>query len=209
MPLLRFNHYLLGKILASHFHANYFSSVALSLFSATNSVFSASYSTANLRDQTESKCSNFRNINDDLGKVGPGFQESLCFSASVSDGAEEEEGEEGEGSSDDDESLEFITSFHGKNDKQTQSIARVEIGDSEFRHPVVREVCRLITLSSAWNPNFEGRLRHLLRSLKPSLVCAVLRSQADERVALNFFYCIIILLSFVSFSYHVSFHVHA
>ena len=160
MPLLRFNHYLLPKLLASHFHANNnFSSIALSLHYATSSVFSASYSTTNLRHQTEGKYSNFGNFNDDLGKVGPGFQESLSFAASVSDGAEEEEG-----SSDDDESLEFINSFHGSNDKQTQNIASIEIDDSEFRHPVVREVCRLITLSSAWNPNFEGRLRQVMQN---------------------------------------------
>ncbi|KAK7816628.1 pentatricopeptide repeat-containing protein [Quercus suber] len=46
----------------------------------------------------------------------------------------------------------------------------------------------LIELRLAWNPKLEGELRHLLRSLKPRQVCAVLRSQADERVALKLFY---------------------
>ncbi|XP_073226428.1 uncharacterized protein [Cicer arietinum] len=55
-------------------------------------------------------------------------------------------------------------------------------------NPLVREVCRLITLRSTWNPKFEGHLRHILRSLRPPLVCAVLRSQVDERIALSFFY---------------------
>ena len=61
--------------------------------------------------------------------------------------------------------------------------------EDELRHPLVREICRLIELRSAWNPKLEGELRHLLRSLKPRQVCAVLRSQADERVALKLFYC--------------------
>lgn len=60
--------------------------------------------------------------------------------------------------------------------------------EDEIRHPLVREICRLIELRLAWNPKLEGELRHLLRSLKPRQVCAVLRSQADEQVALKLFY---------------------
>jgi pentatricopeptide repeat protein len=179
----------LGKTVASHFCANNWSCIiALNLCSV-----SGSYSTTNFEAQSKVKF-NTENFNEGFGKVGNGFSGELGFAASVNDNAEEEdemesEGEEKEGS-DIDESLEFISSFHGNDNKnkQRENIARFEIDESEFRHPLVREVCRLITLRSTWNPKFEGNLRHLLRSLKPRLVCAVLRSQVDERIALNYFY---------------------
>ncbi|OIW14038.1 hypothetical protein TanjilG_11383 [Lupinus angustifolius] len=153
----------------------------------------SSYSTTDFRVQHEGNC-NIRNVNDKsdgFRKVGSGFQGELSFGASVNynvedEGDDDDEVGEEEGSSDD-ESLELIGSFRG-NHKQRENIARVEIDENEFRHPLVKEVCRLITLRSAWNPKLEGQLRHLLRSLKPPHVCAILRSQVDERVALNFFY---------------------
>jgi hypothetical protein len=49
----------------------------------------------------------------------------------------------------------------------------IEADEDEKRHPLVREICRLIELSSSWNPKLEGELRHLLRSLKSRQVCAV------------------------------------
>ncbi|KAM7252786.1 hypothetical protein ACFE04_030941 [Oxalis oulophora] len=69
-----------------------------------------------------------------------------------------------------------------------REIKKVEIEEDEFRHPLVREVSRLIQQQSTWSPTLEGELRNLLRSLKPRHVCAVLCSQSDERVALKFFY---------------------
>ncbi|KAK0578328.1 hypothetical protein LWI29_008690 [Acer saccharum] len=99
-----------------------------------------------------------------------------------SDEVEEEE-EDGSGS---DDSFMVLDSFD-KNCVNREEVRRVEVEEDEFRHPIVREVCRLINLRSAWNPKLEGELRHLLRSIKPRQICAVLRSQADERVALNFF----------------------
>ncbi|XP_073065780.1 uncharacterized protein [Primulina eburnea] len=65
---------------------------------------------------------------------------------------------------------------------------KIEAGFDESRHPLVREVSRLIDLRIAWTPKHEAELKHFLRSLKPSQVCAVVRAQSDERVALNFFY---------------------
>ncbi|KAJ3674534.1 hypothetical protein LUZ60_005150 [Juncus effusus] len=55
-------------------------------------------------------------------------------------------------------------------------------------HPLVRETCRLISLSHEWNPKLESQLRHLLRTLKPPQIRSVLRSQKDERASINFFY---------------------
>ena len=69
-----------------------------------------------------------------------------------------------------------------------ENVGRIEEDEAELRHPLVREVCRLVDLRSGWNPKLEGQLRHLLRSLNPRQVCAVLRSFEDERVALKFFY---------------------
>ncbi|KAL0305465.1 UNVERIFIED_CONTAM: hypothetical protein Sradi_5963800 [Sesamum radiatum] len=65
---------------------------------------------------------------------------------------------------------------------------RIEVDEDELRHPLVREICRLIDLRAAWTPKLESELKRLLCSLKPSQVCAVLRAQSDERVALQFFY---------------------
>ncbi|KAK0579094.1 hypothetical protein LWI29_020909 [Acer saccharum] len=101
----------------------------------------------------------------------------------VEEEEEEEEEEDGSGS---DDSFMVLDSFD-KNCVNREEVRRVEVEEDEFRHPIVREVCRLINLRSAWNPKLEGELRHLLRSIKPRQICAVLRSQADERVALNFF----------------------
>ncbi|KAJ4703087.1 Pentatricopeptide repeat-containing protein [Melia azedarach] len=99
----------------------------------------------------------------------------------------DEEVEEQEEASDSDDNFVVLDSFD-KNNVNREEIKRVEVEEDEFRHPLVREICRLIELRSAWNPKLEGELRHLLRSLKPKQVCAVLHSQSDERVALNFFY---------------------
>nr|POE86075.1 pentatricopeptide repeat-containing protein, mitochondrial [Quercus suber] len=82
----------------------------------------------------------------------------------------------------------MVLSSVNRNGEQREGIGRVELDEDEIRHPLVREICRLIELRLAWNPKLEGELRHLLRSLKPRQVCAVLRSQADERVALKLFY---------------------
>ncbi|KAI9198659.1 hypothetical protein LWI28_019906 [Acer negundo] len=106
------------------------------------------------------------------------------FDKVVESDEEVEEEEDGSGS---DDSFIVLDSFD-KNCVNREEVRRVEVEEDEFRHPIVREVCRLINLRSAWNPKFEGELRHLLRSIKPRQICAVLRSQADERVALNFFY---------------------
>ncbi|RZC51682.1 hypothetical protein C5167_020108 [Papaver somniferum] len=92
--------------------------------------------------------------------------------------------------SDDEEDFGVLNSFRANCNHQSSEAEKVtEVGDDEFRnHPLVREVCRLIQHRQAWNPDLEGNLRHLLRSLKPRQVCSVLRNQVDERVALNFFY---------------------
>ncbi|KAJ0047013.1 hypothetical protein Pint_05364 [Pistacia integerrima] len=99
----------------------------------------------------------------------------------------DEELEDGEHDSDCDDNFTVLDSFD-KNCLNKDDIRRVEVEEDELRHPLVREVCRLIELRSAWSPKHEEELRHLLRSLKSWQVCAVLRSQADERVALKFFY---------------------
>ena len=82
----------------------------------------------------------------------------------------------------------MVLSSVNRNGEQRECIGRVELDEDEIRYPLVREICRLIELRLAWNPKLQGELRHLLRSLKPRQVCAVLRSQADERVALKLFY---------------------
>ena len=102
------------------------------------------------------------------------------------DDDDKEVGEDGDGDDDDDDFM-VLNSFN-RNGEQREDIGRVELDEDEIRHPLVREICRLIELSLVWNPKLEGELRHLLRSLKPRQVCAVLRSQADERVALKLFY---------------------
>lgn len=82
----------------------------------------------------------------------------------------------------------MVLNSYDRNHKQREDMWRTDLGEDEFRHPLVKEICRLIEGRSVWNPKREGELKHLLRSLKPSQVCAVLHSQADERVALKFFY---------------------
>ncbi|KAL6991534.1 hypothetical protein U1Q18_009645 [Sarracenia purpurea var. burkii] len=72
--------------------------------------------------------------------------------------------------------------------KEICDFRSVDGDEDEVRHPLVKEICRLIDLRSAWTPKLESELRHLLRILKPQQICAVLRSQNDERVALKFFY---------------------
>lgn len=80
------------------------------------------------------------------------------------------------------------SNLSNKNHGQGNDFKRVEIGEDVFRYPLVRDTCKLIKLSSSWNRKFEGELRYLVRSLNPLQVCAVLRSQEDERIALRFFY---------------------
>ncbi|KAL3616865.1 hypothetical protein CASFOL_039259 [Castilleja foliolosa] len=60
--------------------------------------------------------------------------------------------------------------------------------EDESKHPLVNEICRLVNLRSKWTPNHELELKRILRSLKPSQICAALRALPDERVALKFFY---------------------
>lgn len=82
-----------------------------------------------------------------------------------------------------------VLDLYNKNCQQSGEYdRRYEIDESELRHPLVREICRLVGLRLTWNPDLEGQMKNLLRSLKPRQVCAVLHSQDDERVALEFFY---------------------
>ncbi|KAL2524423.1 Tetratricopeptide repeat (TPR)-like superfamily protein [Abeliophyllum distichum] len=83
--------------------------------------------------------------------------------------------------------LRVFDSFN-RNRNQREVSGSIEGDEDELRHPLVKEVCRLIDFRAAWTPKLEGELRHFLRSLKPRQVCAVLRAQSDERVALKFFY---------------------
>ncbi|KAF7120110.1 hypothetical protein RHSIM_Rhsim13G0117400 [Rhododendron simsii] len=53
------------------------------------------------------------------------------------------------------------------NKPQRQTFRIVGGDEDESRHPLVKEVCRLISLRSSWNSKLENELRHLLRSLKP------------------------------------------
>ncbi|KAJ8419995.1 hypothetical protein Cgig2_008506 [Carnegiea gigantea] len=87
----------------------------------------------------------------------------------------------------DDEGFGVLDSYDS-NFQQNEYANRYEKNDDELRHPLVRETCRLIAMRSKWNLDLEGQLRNLLRSLKPIQVCAVLHSQVDERLALEFFY---------------------
>ncbi|KDP20455.1 hypothetical protein JCGZ_05300 [Jatropha curcas] len=103
------------------------------------------------------------------------------------DEIEEEDEEKGGEVSDNDNDF-LVLDTVNRSHYQKEDVWRIEIGEEEFRHPLVREICRLIELRQAWNPKLEGEMRRLLRNLKPRQVCAVLLSQADERVALNFFY---------------------
>ncbi|KAJ6728380.1 MITOCHONDRIAL GROUP I INTRON SPLICING FACTOR CCM1 [Salix koriyanagi] len=93
---------------------------------------------------------------------------------------EVEESDEGRGQG----NSSFTDRNHGT--KMEEDRRRIEIHEDEFRHPLVREICRLIECRSAWNHKHEGKMRHLLKGLKPRLVCAVLLSQSDERDCFGF-----------------------
>ncbi|KAK8524661.1 hypothetical protein V6N13_015673 [Hibiscus sabdariffa] len=104
-------------------------------------------------------------------------------------GFDEFEEEEGENCCDDKDDDDFVAlNSYNVQSVRTDDVWKIELEEDEFRHPLVREICRLIQLRSSWNPKLESDMRHLLRSLKPRQVCAVLLSQDDERVALQFFY---------------------
>ncbi|KAH0911206.1 hypothetical protein HID58_034527 [Brassica napus] len=103
-------------------------------------------------------------------------------------GEEDDEDDEESVDERDDDDFAVLESF-GKIPRSREDVnSRFDVEEDESRHPLVRETNRLINLRSSWNPKHEGEMRNLLRSLKPSQVCAVLRSQDDERVALKFFY---------------------
>ncbi|RRT39908.1 hypothetical protein B296_00055133 [Ensete ventricosum] len=74
-----------------------------------------------------------------------------------------------------------------REDKENKNEPLEEARD-ESGHPMVRETCKLIELRHMWNQKLEGELRSLLRRLNSHQVSAVLRSQSDERIAVNFFY---------------------
>ncbi|EYU33400.1 hypothetical protein MIMGU_mgv1a023529mg [Erythranthe guttata] len=100
---------------------------------------------------------------------------------------ESEEGEEENSDEDNDDEFRVLNSFD-RNRERSDVSRRIEVDEDEVRHPLVREVCRLIGLRASWTPNLESEFKNLLRSLKPSQVCAVIRAQSDERIALEFFY---------------------
>lgn len=81
----------------------------------------------------------------------------------------------------------FLRNYNA-NGQEIEGFRRVENDGDEIRHPLVKEVCRLIDLRSTWNPNLENELKQLVRSLKPQQVSAVLRYQKDARIALQLFY---------------------
>ncbi|KAJ6807962.1 pentatricopeptide repeat-containing protein, mitochondrial [Iris pallida] len=88
----------------------------------------------------------------------------------------------------DDDDFKVLDLFNkNSSNGEEEEVVVVEERD-ESRHPMVRETCRLIGLRSEWNPKLEAELRHLLRSLSPRQLAAVLRDQSDERVAVSFFY---------------------
>ncbi|CAL1365732.1 unnamed protein product [Linum trigynum] len=122
-----------------------------------------------------------------LRQMGVSDVEVRAHEVLESDCSDEFEESDVDGGDDDEKSFKVLDSFN-RDREQKQETMRIELGEHELRHPLVREVCRLIDRRSAWNPKMEAELKNLLRSLKPRLVCAVLRSQADERVALSFFY---------------------
>lgn len=102
-----------------------------------------------------------------------------------SDGSEEVE--MGNSEEDIDDEFRVLSSFD-RSRERSEGSRRIEVDEDDLRHPLVREICRLIDSRAAWTPKLESELKRLLRSLKPSLVCAVLRAQSDERIALDFFY---------------------
>ncbi|XAR72503.1 hypothetical protein NMG60_11019167 [Bertholletia excelsa] len=101
-----------------------------------------------------------------------------------------DEDDDSEEADDETDEYDYFRGFKSLNTNQQEreNFWSDEGNEDEFRHPLVKEISRLVNLRSAWTPKLEGELRHLLRSLKPRQVCAVLRSQADQRVALKFFY---------------------
>ncbi|KAG6419351.1 hypothetical protein SASPL_121571 [Salvia splendens] len=110
--------------------------------------------------------------------------ENCDFDGFDESGEEVEEGKSEEGSYGE---FRVLSAFDG-NRARIQASRRIEVDEGDLRHPLVREICRLIDRRAAWSPKLESELKRLLRSLKPSQVCAVLRAQSDERNALNFFY---------------------
>ncbi|CAI9786250.1 unnamed protein product [Fraxinus pennsylvanica] len=60
-----------------------------------------------------------------------------------------------------------VLDSYNRNRKQSEVCRSIEGDEDESRHPLVKEVCRLIDFRAAWTPKLEGELRHLLRSLKP------------------------------------------
>ncbi|XP_009600019.1 pentatricopeptide repeat-containing protein At1g09900 [Nicotiana tomentosiformis] len=146
-------------------------------------------------DSKECKDLSFSDTSCDENGKDCSFKEtaSSCRFDNV-DEFEESENEDGGGSLgciDDD--FKVLDSF-GKSERQMNRAENVGISEriegveDAMRHPLVKETCRLIERQSAWTPKLEIELRRLLRSLKPLQICAVLRSQSDERVALKFFY---------------------
>lgn len=98
-----------------------------------------------------------------------------------------EEVEAGKSEEEIDDEFRVLSSF-GRSREQREVSRRIEVDEGDLRHPLVREICRLIDSRAAWTSKLESELKRLLRSLKPSQVCSVLRAQSDERIALNFFY---------------------
>ncbi|KAG7034744.1 Pentatricopeptide repeat-containing protein, mitochondrial, partial [Cucurbita argyrosperma subsp. argyrosperma] len=123
----------------------------------------------------------FRNPNED-------YEKDRHFQFGDDIEAEESNDEEDEGGDVDDAADLLWPNLSNKNHGQGNDFKRVEIGEDVFRSPSVKDTCKLIQLSSSWNRKFEGELRHLVRSLTPVQVCAVLLSLEDERLSLRFFY---------------------
>lgn len=96
------------------------------------------------------------------------------------------ESEDGEGEENDDDEFRVMDSFDRRRERAKIS-RRIEVDEDESRHPLVREANRLIDVRALWTPKLERELKSLLQSMKPSQVCAALRAQSDERVALKFF----------------------
>ncbi|KAL8129490.1 hypothetical protein V2J09_018645 [Rumex salicifolius] len=136
----------------------------------------------------------------EISELGTGFDQkkqldydnnfessSLGTDFSYSDSEESSDAEEeGDKDASEDDNFRVLDSCK-RNPERTEVAQTYERDESEFRHPLVREACRLIDLRYRWDPKLEGDLKHVLRRLKPHQVCAVLHLQADERVALNFF----------------------
>ncbi|KAD3068874.1 hypothetical protein E3N88_36754 [Mikania micrantha] len=81
-----------------------------------------------------------------------------------------------------------FTRNHTGNNQEIQVFRKGESDGEEIRHPLVKEVCRLIDLKLKWNPNLERELRQLIQRLNPLQVCAVLQNQSDARISLQLFY---------------------